>query len=396
MLAALLSGARAAATARARSREGGAHRARLAVAVDAPRPAQHRRQPAPRPLPRRRPAVALPHRQGRVQHTRIVRRRDRLRRARPTPGSTPSVAAAGSRWRYKTGEIIDSAGVLARGHRHLRLGRRAHLPAANGRRAALSRRAAHGLALPGHAQAGRGPARELVGGQRDDGLRRATSSPATPAAPSTRSPRAGSSAGSTRPATRCGRTRRSPTTARVYFGSLDLTVRAVTPRGKLKWQKGAGNFVTSSPRSAATGRCTSARSTARSTRSTRAPARCAGASRPTTTCTPRRRSGRGSCTSRPPTARCTRSTAPAGCAGATTRATRALLAGARARAARRRPDPLRGLVRRQPLRARRRDGPPPLVVRHDPARPGAARPQRPERLARRSAAAACTSAASTA
>ncbi len=33
----------------------------------------------------------------------------------------------------------------------------------------------------------------------------------------------------------------------VYFGSLDLTVRAVTPRGKLKWQKGAGNFVTSSP-----------------------------------------------------------------------------------------------------------------------------------------------------
>ena len=37
------------------------------------------------------------------------------------------------------------------------------------------------------------------------------------------------------------------TTARVYFGSLDLTVRAVTPRGKLKWQKGAGNFVTSSP-----------------------------------------------------------------------------------------------------------------------------------------------------
>jgi outer membrane protein assembly factor BamB len=33
----------------------------------------------------------------------------------------------------------------------------------------------------------------------------------------------------------------------VFFGSLDLTVYAVGPRGRLKWSTGTGNFVTSSP-----------------------------------------------------------------------------------------------------------------------------------------------------
>ena len=62
---------------------------------------------------------------------------------------------------------------------------------------------------------------------------------------------------------------------------------------------------------------------------------------------------------------------------------RPLLARARARAARRRPDPLRGLASNGSLYALDAEtGPAALVLRHHPARPRAARPQRPERLAR--------------
>ena len=92
-----------------------AHRGGLALALDAPRPAQHRRQPAPRPLPRRRPALELPHRQGRVQHAGRGRGRDRLRRARPTPGSTPSAAAAGRAGASRPARSSTPPGVLGSG-----------------------------------------------------------------------------------------------------------------------------------------------------------------------------------------------------------------------------------------------------------------------------------------
>ena len=103
--------------------------------------------------------------------------------------STPVVAAdetvyAGSAdtWFYAIGPGGKLAGATRRarsstrpgarpGDRDLRLRRRAHLPPPH-RRAAAQPPRAHALALPRHAQARRGPARELVGGQRDDGLRR--------------------------------------------------------------------------------------------------------------------------------------------------------------------------------------------------------------------------------
>ena len=85
-----------------------------ALALDAPRPLQHRSQPDPRPLPPRRPALGVRDRQGRLQHP---DRRPRTRPstpARPTPAST-RIRNGRRRWRFKTGEIIDSAGVLGRG-----------------------------------------------------------------------------------------------------------------------------------------------------------------------------------------------------------------------------------------------------------------------------------------
>ena len=115
------------------------------------------------------------------------------------------------RWRFKTGEIIDSAAVLGRGrHRDLRLGRRARLPAAHRPRPA----AAAGLALPGDAQAGPGAAGELVGGQRGHGTRRGPLRREHGRSRVRPQPRRHPALGLSRPATRCGRTRRSGTTAR--------------------------------------------------------------------------------------------------------------------------------------------------------------------------------------
>ncbi len=98
--------------------------------------------------------------------------------ARPTAGSTRSAPAAHVRWRYRTGEIIDSAAVL--GRRERRLGSSTvtfgsgdeHIYRLRTTDAPAQPERPHGLALRGHAPAGRGPARELVGGQRDHGLRR--------------------------------------------------------------------------------------------------------------------------------------------------------------------------------------------------------------------------------
>ena len=158
----------------------------------------------------------------------------------------------------------------------------------------------------------------------------------------------------------------------------------MTPRGKLKWQTVAGNFVTSSPahrrrRHA----CTWARSTARSTRST-----------------PRTGEARWrfqtddhvyASPALGPAARVHRLhgrlglcawTAPGGCAGATTPATRCAprrCSGARRAAAAGSSTWARSNGSLYALDAE--TGAPALVVRHDAARPGAARPQRPELLA---------------
>ena len=148
------------------------------------------------------------------------------------------------------------------------------------------------------------------------------------------------------------------TTARVYFGSLDLTVHAVTPRGKLKWQKCAGQLRDLLARrigrdgtvyigsfDGALLRARPAhRSGALALRDRRPRVRLAGARAAARVHRLHRRLGVRAWT------------AAAGCAGATTPATPIRSSPVLGpRAARRRADPLRGLLRRQPLRARRRD-----------------------------------------
>ena len=131
------------------------------------------------------------------------------------------------------------------------------------------------------------------------------------------------------------------------------------------------------------------RSTATSTRSTRAPAGGCGRSPQATTCTARRPWPRTRAVGPRPstwprrTGRSMRSARAGGSCGATTRATPSAprpCSGAPPQ--RRWPGALRGLVEWVAVRHRRRVRAPALVVRQHSSRPGAARPQRPERVTR--------------
>ena len=79
--------------------------------------------------------VALPHRQGRVQHAGDRRGRDRVRRLGRHLVLRASVATAGA-LALQDRRDHRLRGRARPGHGHVRLGRRAHLPAAHGRRPA--------------------------------------------------------------------------------------------------------------------------------------------------------------------------------------------------------------------------------------------------------------------
>ena len=276
-----------------------------------------------------------------------------------------------------------------RRHRHLRLRRRAHLPPPRPHR----RQGLDASAPP----ASRPRASSSTGGRATSPWGPAAcSTRATPAAPSTRSTRTAACAGSTRPATRSGRTRRSAGTAASTSARSTSTSTRVNARGRLKWKRGTLGFVTSSPAIGPNGTVyigsfdgalhaldpkTGADRWSLCDRRPRL--RLAGARREQRL----RRLGR----------RVDLRLRSARGAALALRHRRhgALLAGARSRAARHRADPLRRLRQRPALRPRRPDRPPPLVLRHHPARPDPRATATTSTPPRRSAAVASTSAAST-
>ena len=347
------------------------------------------RSPIRAKLPRRRPALGLRHRQGRLQHARSSTAHETVY-AGSADTNFYALRNGRARWRFKTGEIIDSAGVLGpRRHRHLRLRRRAHLPPARPHRRARS----------GPIRATRKPAQgQLVNWWEGN----VTMGPGGVLY-------AGNTGGAEYALNPNGRLRWLHPTGNsvwsnaaigrdgsVYFGSLDLNIYAVNARGRLKWKRGTLGFVTSSPAIGPNGTVyigsfdgalhaldpkTGARPLV--LRDRRPRLRLARARREQRLRRLRRRVG-------------LRLRSARGAALALRhRRHGALLAGARSRAARRRAHPLRRLRQRPALRARRAHRPPPLVLRHHPARPDPRGPQRPQLLARRWGAAASTSAAST-
>ena len=170
----------------------------------------------------------------------------------------------------------------------------------------------------------------------------------------------------------------------VYFGSLDLSIYASTARGRLKWKRGTLGL-----RHLLAGDRPDGHRLHRLLRRRAARARPADRRRPLGLHDRRPRlrvagaRARAASTSPPPTARSTRSTCAATCAGATTPATPSAPRPCSGRAPRGGGRILYvGSANGSLYALDARDRPPALVVRHHPARPGAARPQRPQLLAR--------------
>ena len=149
------------------------------------------------------------------------------------------------RWRYKTGEIIDSSGVLGRGNVTFGSGDE-HIYRLRTDARPLSRRARTLWRFRATRKPAEGQLVNWWEGNVTMGFNGNLFAGNTGGAEYSLTPRgklrwvhpAGNSVWSNAAIGDDGT---------VYFGSLDLTVRAVTARGKPKWQKGAGNFVTSSP-----------------------------------------------------------------------------------------------------------------------------------------------------
>ena len=169
----------------------------------------------------------------------------------------------------------------------------------------------------------------------------------------------------------------------VYFGSLDLNIYALDSRGRLRWKRGTLGFVTSSPAIGPKGTVYigSFDGAAARARPRTGEDRWSYMTDDHVYASPALGEG---------------SVYVASADGSVYafdlrgdpalalrhRRHRALVAGARPGAQRRRPHPLRGLRQRPAVRARRPHRPPALVLRHHAARPGARGPQRPQLVAR--------------
>jgi outer membrane protein assembly factor BamB len=149
------------------------------------------------------------------------------------------------RWRYKTGEIIDSAGVLGRGtvtfgsgDEHIYRLRSDARPLSRRTRTLWRFRATRKPAEGQLVNWWEGNVTMGFGGNLFAGNTGGAEYSLTPRGKLRWVHPAGNSVWSNAAIADDGT---------VYFGSLDLTVRAVRPNGRPKWQKGAGHFVTSSP-----------------------------------------------------------------------------------------------------------------------------------------------------
>ena len=352
------------------------HRTRRPLALHAPRPASTpvvaRSAPATTratgPGPSSPARASSPRRSWAVTRPSTPARRTRYFYARGP--RRPAALALQDRRDHRLGRR-----PRPRRHRHVRLRRRARLPPAQppGRPQPPS---AGDLALTRQPPAGPGPARELVGGQRDDGPGRRALRRQHRRRRVRDQPERAPALALSRPATRSGRTRRSATTGASTSARSTCRIYALDSRGRLRWKRPTGGFVTSSPAIGLGGtvyvgslRRRPARARPEDRRRPlelhhrRPRLRLARAGRAERLHRVRRRLG---LRLRPARRRC---------AGATTRATRFAPRPCSAAPRRRRAHPLRGLGQRRALRARRPHRPAPLVLRHHPARPGAARPQ---------------------